>query len=499
MSTDVTPALENQIDVVASVESQKTLGEQVVSEKWDVTREQANRAEQYEHSLSFLQAARLYKEATFWAIIASLSIVMEGFDKSFQGAVISEATYRKKFGQWYPELQQYQLTAAWQGAITQAPSVGTIIGIYVGGVLNDRFGYKKTLLGMTKIRHPLHRSCSALLVFAQNKAMLVSGGVLVGIPWGCFATLAEAYASEIAPLSLRGFLTGWMNVCWILGELALGSILALSALVATWGIRSGCQLMDYAGSFIGTGVTTGAQKLSSDWSWRLPYATQWIWPVPLIIFMSFAPESPWWLVRQGNLDEAEKSVRRLASVEMRDKAKDTKLQVRTTRWNLNCQHPKGPSRWRDLFCGTNLRRTEITVLAWLFQDACGNILTNNAIYVFEQAGIDQSTAFKLGLGTSGLQLVANFGNFYLMYLMGRRTLYMMGFAILDVNLMLVGIMAVFGVGGRNEGWAKWAQASFQMIFNIGYTGLLGPVCYAIIGETSSTRLRNKSISLGRIV
>jgi SP family general alpha glucoside:H+ symporter-like MFS transporter len=78
-----------------------------------------------------------------------------------------------------------------------------------------------------------------------------------------------------------------------------------------------------AGSFIGTGVTTGAQRLSSDWSWRLPYATQWIWPVPLIIFMSFAPESPWWLVRQGNLHAAEKSVRRLASAEMRDKAKDT--------------------------------------------------------------------------------------------------------------------------------------------------------------------------------
>jgi SP family general alpha glucoside:H+ symporter-like MFS transporter len=140
-----------------------------------------------------------------------------------------------------------------------------------------------------------------------------------------------------------------------------------------------------------------------------------------------------------------------------------KLQVRTTQLELELSASQGPSRWRELFRGTNLRRTEITVLAWLFQDACGNILTNNAIYVFEQAGIDQSTAFKLGLGTSGLQLVANFGNFYLMYLMGRRTLYMMGFAILDVNLMLVGIMAIFGVGGRNEGWAKWAQASFQMV------------------------------------
>jgi SP family general alpha glucoside:H+ symporter-like MFS transporter len=64
-----------------------------------------------------------------------------------------------------------------------------------------------------------------------------------------------------------------------------------------------------------------------------------------------------------------------------------------------------------------------------------------------------------------------------------------------------------GPSGRRRA-SKWCVVSAQpngdllmlsKIFNIGYTGLLGPVCYAIIGETSSTRLRNKSISLGRIV
>jgi hypothetical protein len=61
MSIAITPVLDNQIDVAASVEIPKTLGEQDVSVKWDITREQAIRAEEYEHSLSFLQAARLYK------------------------------------------------------------------------------------------------------------------------------------------------------------------------------------------------------------------------------------------------------------------------------------------------------------------------------------------------------------------------------------------------------------------------------------------------------
>jgi SP family general alpha glucoside:H+ symporter-like MFS transporter len=54
----------------------------------------------------------------------------------------------QKFGIYYPDLQEYQITAAWQSAITQGPNIGSVMGIYIGGYLNDRFGYKKTLLGM---------------------------------------------------------------------------------------------------------------------------------------------------------------------------------------------------------------------------------------------------------------------------------------------------------------------------------------------------------------
>ena len=47
--------------------------------------------------------------------------------------------------------------------------------------------------------------------------MLLAGGIFCGVPWGVFSTLAEAYASEICPLSLRAYLTGWINVCWVIG------------------------------------------------------------------------------------------------------------------------------------------------------------------------------------------------------------------------------------------------------------------------------------------
>ena len=35
-------------------------------------------------------------------------------------------------------------------------------------------------------------------------------------------------------------------------------------------------------------------------------ALQWIFPVILLIGLPFAPESPWWLVRKGRYEDAEK-------------------------------------------------------------------------------------------------------------------------------------------------------------------------------------------------
>lgn len=40
-----------------------------------------------------------------------------------------------------------------------------------------------------------------------------------------------------------------------------------------------------------------------------------MWPVPLLIGVALAPESPWWLVRKGRTEEAKKSLLRLTSLD----------------------------------------------------------------------------------------------------------------------------------------------------------------------------------------
>lgn len=47
-----------------------------------------------------------------------------------------------------------------------------------------------------------------------------------------------------------------------------------------------------AGQLLGTGVLRALVHSDSQWSYRLPFALQWAWAVPLLIGVYFAPESP---------------------------------------------------------------------------------------------------------------------------------------------------------------------------------------------------------------
>ena len=136
------------------------------------------------------------------------------------------------------------------------------------------------------------------------------------------STLAEAYASEICPISLRGYLLTFVNLCWVIGHL------------------------------VGAGILRKAAAMTGTWSYRMPFMVQWAWPIPLIALIAFAPESPWWLIRKGRLDQAEKSLRRLAPAQERDQVQDSiSAMVRTNQLEIDV---KETTSWLSCFRGTDL-------------------------------------------------------------------------------------------------------------------------------------------------
>ena len=84
------------------------------------------------------------------------------------------------------------------------------------------------------------------------------------------------------------------------------------------------------GQLLSAGVFQGISQsgLTGQWSYRIPFAVQWVWIVPLFLIITFAPESPWFLVRRGRLEEAERTVKRLGSTtENRDPSQVVAMMV----------------------------------------------------------------------------------------------------------------------------------------------------------------------------
>jgi SP family general alpha glucoside:H+ symporter-like MFS transporter len=79
----------------------------------------------------------------------------------------------------------------------------------LNGWLAAKYGYRKVII----VALFFLNAFIFITFLAPNKPVLVVGQILCGFSWGVFATIGPAYASEIVPLQLRGYLTSYVNLC----------------------------------------------------------------------------------------------------------------------------------------------------------------------------------------------------------------------------------------------------------------------------------------------
>jgi SP family general alpha glucoside:H+ symporter-like MFS transporter len=167
----------------------------------------------------------------------------------------------------------------------------------------------------------------------------------------------------------------------------------------------------------------------------------------LFTIILFAPESPWWLVRQGRFADAEESCRRLSSKDYytpESGKRQVAYMIHTTA--MERDESEG-ARFVDCFRGKiNLRRTEIVrkvhftlfsswsglgcsslrhchfdclgdslvfllspppqvCAVFTIQWWCGDPLIAYAVTFYEEAGLDAIKAFDLNLGVTSMYIV----------------------------------------------------------------------------------------------
>ncbi|KAI1092249.1 sugar transporter [Rostrohypoxylon terebratum] len=417
----------------------------------------AKHAAAAEQQMTLLKAIKLYPKAISWSVLLSSTLIMEGYDLALLGSLYASPVFNQKFGTYSAEKDKWAVSAAWQSGLSNGARAGEIFGLILAGWVSDRYGYKMTTIASLVLMIMF----VFVLFFAPNIQVLVVGEVLCGIPWGAFQSVTPAYASEVAPVVLRPYLTTFINMCWVIGQ------------------------------FFAAAVNKGSVGRSDDWAYKIPFGVQWVWPVPILVGLFFAPESPWWHVRHGNREAAKASLLRLTS------RNDPSFNVDETismieHTNELEKRIKDGLTYRDCFKGVDLRRTEIVVGIWLVQTLGGQNLMGYFAYFLTQAGMEASNSFSLSMAQYALGMVGTAGSWFLMSRVGRRTIHFSGLCCQLLILIVVGSLSFSKTNG-----SVWTIGAMLIVFTFVYDFTVGPVTYSLISELSSTRLKAKTIVLAR--
>ncbi|WVW85182.1 hypothetical protein I302_107220 [Kwoniella bestiolae CBS 10118] len=421
---------------------------------------QAHASAETQKSMNFRTVMKIYYKAAFWSAILSLALVMEGYDLGVINSFWAQGEFLKRFG--VPDATgKLYVPANWQAAVNNAALVGEIIGLALNGFLSPRYGAKKVYLGAMVMM----AAAIFIPVFATDVKILFAGELICGIPWGVFQTLTTAYAADICPIALRGYMTAFVNLCWGIGLT------------------------------IASGVVRGAISIEGQWSWRMAYVIQWAWPVPLFIIVLFAPESPWYLIRQGRPEDAKNSLRRLAKDGYySEEDLDAELALMQHTNELEKADVAGAT-FADCFKKSNLRRTEIVSCVWGIQYFCGQPMINYTTSFLANAGLSETNSFNINLVVTTMFIIGTVCSWIFLGKVSRRHIYIAGCGGMAIALGVIGILGFF----PNNHGAIWGLGVLLIILNFVYNITVGPTCYTIVGELPSTRVRQQSVVIARAV
>ncbi|KFX87731.1 hypothetical protein O988_09314 [Pseudogymnoascus sp. VKM F-3808] len=441
-----------ETEEVAPVDNASNLDEKAIAADYKAD---AVEAENAEHNMGVLEAMQAYPMASFWAFVMSCTIIMESYDVFLINNFLALPRFKQDFGVNHGGDIGWVIETKWQSALQVSGQLGALIGVFLAGPLTSRIGYRyATLTGLMLLNVFIFS-----FYFANSLPVMFVAQLLEGMPWGIFIANAPAYCSEIVPLRLRAPATQMLQMFWAIGSIIVGA------------------------------VTYHYSTYDHPDAYRIPIALQWMFPTPLAILIFCAPESPWWLVRKGRLDEAAHAVGRLGR-RSRLNPKETVAMMRRV---VELEKTEKEPNHLELFKGTDLYRTWIVCGVYLAQNLTGNLIANQAVYFFQQAGMGDDTAFAMGLITSALQMIFVMLSWVLTTYFGRRSIYLWGSAGNTILLVALGIAASCGTSNA----ATLAQASLGLIVSVLFTLGPAPASWVIIGETSAIRLRPLTTGVGR--
>lgn len=374
-----------------------------------------------------------------FVLFISCFISLGGLLFGFNTAVISGAI---------PFIQkQFSMPIRWERLLFIIALLGAALGAFISGSLATRFGRRTMLLWSAWLF--LIGTLSVALSF--NLFWLMSMRFAVGIAIGIASIMVPIYIAEISPPQHRG------------------ALVSINQLLITLGILSAYLInFDFAGTY--------------EWRFILGCAI-----VPSFFFLIgvlFSPESPRWLMLQGLEQHAERVLKLLRG------NKNIHYELQSIQETLTQQKRS----WRYLFKISFKPALTVCFLLAVLQQFCGiNVIIYYAPIIFHDAGLPQQMAtVATTLGVGLVNVLATVSALFLIDLIGRRPLLIIGTIGMLVGLFMIGL----SFNPLTQTMLETVLTiSGILIFIIAFAISLGPILWLMIAELFPLEIRGFSAGI----
>ena len=340
--------------------------------------------------------------------------------------------------------------------------LGCLLGSLVTGVLSDKLGRKRLLIFAAF----LFAASSVLTGWADHFNHFIFWRILGGVAIGMASNLSPLYIAEISPAQMRGRLVTLNQVTIVFGVLAA----------------------QFQNMIVAQKVPDGATAAMIAHSWNGQMGWRWMFTLvaaPALLFFiaaMFVPESPRWLVQNGQVDRAKKILARIggetyATAETAS-IRQTIAAAEISRVRLADLFAPGLRKILLIGCG----------LAVLQQWSGINVLFNYADNIFKNAGFGVNTTLLFIVITGVVNAAFTFIALGTVDRWGRRKLMLFGCAGIAVAHLLTGLAYALHLKGL-------AVLVFVLVAIGCYAMSLAPVTWVVISEIFPNRIRGTAISV----
>ena len=390
----------------------------------------------------------------FLSVVAALGGFLFGYDTAVISGTIAQVT------------QLFQLDALQQGWYVGCALVGSIIGVLFAGILSDKLGRKLTMVISAILFSASALGCALCTDFTQLVVYRIIGGVGIGV----VSIVSPLYISEVSVAQYRGRLVSLYQLAVTVGF--LGAYLVNYQLLA-W---------SESGTLLGAPLLN---KIFITEVWRGMLGMETLPAILFFIIIFFIPESPRWLIVQGQERKAVNILERIYN-----SITEATSQLKETQSVLTAETS---SEWSLLMKPGILKAVIIGVcIAILGQFMGVNAVLYYGPSIFENAGLSggDSLFYQVLVGlvntlTTVLALV-------IIDKVGRKKLVYYGVSGMVVSLILIGLYFLFGD-------SLGVSSLFLLVFFLFYVFCCAvsicAVVFVLLSEMYPTKVRGLAMSI----